>query len=261
MNHRIPLLLLLCAPFATACMQELNSGAASGGLRQPPEPDSGAAAPVVEAGPAPMAEAAVDTDAAPPDQPPCPPGIVEYSLDPLGIIVCGQANGDPPVVTDTPPIQTPDGSTNDPCVQTSGQALVIRQRYCAQCHNAPAAFGNFSFVLDDNQLTSTKSPTFTDDAGNHLQYIVPGDTDNSLLYQRVVHTMANPQGQMPPTGSPAPGIPLNARPSVSEISVLRTWIETCLPTGDDGGAGDDGGPTGSGGGSVDAGRPRDAGRG
>lgn len=199
-------LALLSAPFATAC-QELDTSVTSGGLSQA---DAGA-------------------------QPAC---AVPFSLDPTGEIICGDPDsGAPPVVTKTPPIQTADGVTLDPCVQTLQQAVKIRQRTCAGCHAPPAAMGAFAFVLDDNRLIAARSanPQVLDTTGMRQRLVIPGDPDNSRLYQRIVHTATAAEGQMPPLNTD-PTLPQNPRPSVSEISVLRTWIKTCLGAGADGGA-------------------------
>lgn len=199
---RIPLLFLLCAPLAIGC-QELDAGAASGGPRQPADnPDAGEGSGCE----------------------------VPFSLDPTGEIICGDpVTGEPPVVTETPPIQTADGLTQDPCVQTLQQALRIRKRDCASCHAPPAAMGAFAFVLEDDRLITARSanPQVLDAAGMPQRLVIPGDADNSRLYQRILHTEAAPEGQMPPLNTD-PTLPQGSRPSVSDISVLRTWIETCL---------------------------------
>lgn len=216
-------LALCCISLLTNC-QDVNTGAASGGLRMRPAPSAGPVAPT-----APTAARDAGAEVVSEDGPDsgC---VVPFALDPLGIIVCGDPiTGEPPVVTETPPIQTRDGSTDDPCVQTTQQAYRIRETFCSSCHAPPASFGGFNFILDDAKLVDPTvgiSNKTRDDAGKLVRLIIPGDPDNSWIYQRVQHTLAAPRGQMPPLNTD-PTLPQNPRPSVSDISVLREWIENC----------------------------------
>jgi hypothetical protein len=213
-------LALCCVSSLTDC-QDVNTAAASGGLRPSPAPLTRPVAPTTarDAGAEVVAEDGPDSGC-----------VVPFELDPLGIIICGDPiTGEPPVVTETPPIQTRDGSTDDPCVQTTQQAYRIRETFCSSCHAPPASFGGFNFILDDAKLVDPAvgiSNKTRDDAGKLVRLVIPGDPDNSWIYQRVQHTRAAPRGQMPPLNTD-PTLPQNPRPTVSDISVLREWIENC----------------------------------
>ena len=56
------------------------------------------------------------------------------------------------------------------------------------------------------------------------RFLVPGDPDHSRIYLRTLH------GEMPPPD--IIGLPANPRPSVSDLSVLRHWIESCVAPSD-----------------------------
>jgi hypothetical protein len=122
------------------------------------------------------------------------------------------------VDTTTPAIELADaGTTTDPCVAMKRQSLDIRQRSCASCHAPPAKMGGFGVVLDDDRLLTTSSSSATDDAGKPVPLVVPGNPEGSRLYQRIR------RGEMPPTQTP----PLRA-PTISDLSILHTWITSCL---------------------------------
>jgi hypothetical protein len=126
----------------------------------------------------------------------------------------------PTAIVDGTPMELPDGGmADDPCMVTVDQARQIRETYCAACHAPPAKMGGFDFVLDDAKLKSAVSSTVFDDAGKPLRFLVPGDPDRSRIYHRIV------AGEMPPTQ--APPLPPNPAPTVSDLSVLRTWITAC----------------------------------
>jgi hypothetical protein len=194
MNLRF-LLLPAFASLGTGCFQELDPTAASGRLDAPAGSSS-------DASEAPRGGAALDGCAQP------------FSIDPTGALVCGDRDGGIPVVTATPPIELADGSTTtDPAVATEQQSIAIRQKYCASCHAPPASMGGLGVILDDRALLDAVSSTVTDDAGIAVRLVIAGNPEGSRLYERVV------RGEMPPQ---AP------RPTVSDISVLREWILTCL---------------------------------
>lgn len=181
--------------------------------------------------------------------------IVDPSTSP--VICTDQTGGNPPVVTQTPGIELPDGSTtDDPGVLTELQSIAIRQAYCVKCHGTPGIpAAPFHNILDDEllpdggggTLLKTLSVVTKDTAGNYVPLIVPGDPDHSYLYQRVAqHSMPPPPASL--------AAPANPMPNLSEIQVLRSWIMNCLQSNT--ASGDDGGPGGSaddGGGSDGAG--------
>jgi hypothetical protein len=173
----------------------------------------------------------------------------------------------PPLTTatETPPIDLDtEGkeTTNDPCVLTTQQAKEILTKNCAGCHGggASAQEGKFDCVLDFKKLIMMTSNTVKDpkDPSRFMHFVVPGDPDDSRLYVRVA------LGEMPPpVRFPLPEIP---RPTISDVSVLREWISSCMGGGasspgpapapgpgpaPEGGAG--GGAGGMGGGRADAG--------
>jgi hypothetical protein len=146
-----------------------------------------------------------------------------------------------PIITDTPPIELGADSNGDPtatttnaCDKVIADALAIRTADCSPCHEAPATQGlPLDFVLDDKLISAVSQSTKYEGR----RYIVPGDPDGSLLYQRAAITR-----DMPPSGDIRN---TNNRPTVSDFSVLREWITSCAgapPAGDggDGGAEDDG---------------------
>lgn len=125
MNLRAPLLLLLCAPFASACFQQLDEGAASefGSTAQVEVADggSGAAFPVNLETPA-----------------------IGATADEEGEVVATAASA---------------------CDKVRMDAHEIRQRVCAGCHEGPSAQGApLKFILEDDRLINAKS-TSTSNAG------------------------------------------------------------------------------------------------
>jgi hypothetical protein len=186
---------LLCALLG-GCLQELDPTAANGRLA------AASASSSLDASAASSGSAAPDACAQP------------FVIVPTGEMVCGDPDGDVPVATTTPPIVLPDGATtDDPAAAIEQKSLAIRETYCAGCHAAPATVGGFGVVLDDRALLRAVSTTVVDDAGAPVRLVVPGNADGSRLYQRVL------RGEMPPQPP---------RPSVSDVSVLREWILTCL---------------------------------
>lgn len=134
------------------------------------------------------------------------------------------AGSDYTVALDTPPIEVDfEGDiTLDSCVATSEQARSILERNCAGCHSPPAAMGGFRAILDFPVLVTLTSSTLRDPAtGQFVRLVVPGDPDGSRLYRRAAGN------EMPPMRDAS--LPALPRPSISDISVLRQWIEACLP--------------------------------
>jgi len=129
------------------------------------------------------------------------------------------------VALDTPPIELDyDGEdlTRDACVATTEQARSILEEHCSACHAPPAAMGGFRSVLDFPVLITLGSGTQRDPVtGEPVRLVVPGDPDGSRLYRRVA------ENEMPPTRDASfPALP---RPTISDVSVLREWIDSCLP--------------------------------
>lgn len=118
------------------------------------------------------------------------------------------ANDQPPV--DPAEAQAEGMADEDPCAVTAVQAHAILQGDCASCHEAPARQGNFDFCLETNTLTSAVAST-------GKPFVVAGAPEDSRLYQRVM------AGEMPPAGK-------GPRPTTSDLSILRTWIASCLRT-------------------------------
>jgi hypothetical protein len=257
MNRRISVALLMTTSVAVGCFQELDKGVTSGG-------------PVVQPGANTIGNGLPDGFGDADLTQPCPTGSA------LCYQICGApscANEDATIPTNlaTPVIYLPDGSTTtDPCVQVRAEALIVRERSCAACHNAPADQGSFDYVLDDAKLVQSVSATYdypADAGGGKRRMIIAGDPENSWVYQRIAG------GQMPPAPANASHIlgPTNPAflslvwPTADDVSVLHEWILNCGP-GTDGGAysssyygatygpgPDGGGSSGGGSGGQDAG--------
>jgi hypothetical protein len=131
----------------------------------------------------------------------------------------------PTTSLETPPIELENGTTTtDPCVATRLQAHGILRDNCSKCHQAPARQGQppFDFVLEVDRLVAARSTTVKDpQSGQPARFLVPGQPDQSRLYVRIA------ADEMPPRD--VVGLPPNPkRPSISDLSVLRTWISDCL---------------------------------
>lgn len=123
---------------------------------------------------------------------------------------------------ETPPIELADGTTTkDPCVQTTAQATAILTKDCAPCHSPPGNAANFHSILDFTRLVTLRSSTQKDPfTGEFVRLMVPGDPDRSRVYLRIS------KGEMPPTLDAS--LPQLPRPTFSDLSLLRTWIQSCL---------------------------------
>ena len=154
------------------------------------------------------------------------------------------AKGDPNAkgpALDTPPIDLPNGSsTNDPCAATTWHATDILTTYCASCHGggndgARAGQPPFDYVLDFARMTTARSATVPDPRNPSLGmvFMVPGDPEDSRVYQRIAN------GEMPPM-LPV-GLPQPPRPTISDISVLYTFITSCMGSFTTGGSSPDAG--------------------
>ena len=128
------------------------------------------------------------------------------------------------VALDTPPIELDfEGeSTRDPCVVTTQQATEILRQHCAGCHAPPAGMGGFRSILDFPTLVTLASNTQRDPITNEpVRLVIPGDADSSRVYRRVAI------GEMPPARDAS--LPQLPSPTTSDVSILREWIEACLP--------------------------------
>jgi hypothetical protein len=189
------------AVIATGCFQELNSDAASGGAL--PSPEAG------------------DPGAELPDG-----GETTWEL--CQSPSCDSTDGDIPLLTQTPPIYLADAATTtDPCVQVEQASMVVRQTYCAGCHQSPANQGGLSFVLDDTQLADATSQTATNEAGAPQKLVIAGNPLQSPLYQSVAQGLSGASTGMPPVA--LAGYASIPRPSASDVSILYAWIVACLP--------------------------------
>jgi hypothetical protein len=141
------------------------------------------------------------------------------------------AKGDPNAqgpALDTPPIDLPNGDTApNGCAAVTWQATDMLRTYCGQCHggqDAGARRGQppFDYVLDFQRMASARSATVPDprDPTQGMVFMVPGDPEDSRVYQRIYDNEMPPQ--LPVGLDPLP------RPSVSDISVLYTFIASCM---------------------------------
>jgi hypothetical protein len=117
----------------------------------------------------------------------------------------------------------------DACDATRSKARTILETNCAFCHEAPGNQANFDFILELDKLKTAVSST-------GQRFVVPGDPDQSRIYQRMS------VGEMPPAGR-------MPRPSMADIEVIRQWIVSCF----DGTGGWDRPDAGAGGGAPDGG--------
>jgi hypothetical protein len=128
-------------------------------------------------------------------------------------------------------IELADGETPaSGCEALQIQAHDILETNCARCHggdNPGARQGTppFDCVLDPERMVSMVSATAKDpDTLQPARFLKPGDPDHSRIYLRPYN------GEMPPPD--VIGLPPNPRPSVSDLSVLRQWIASCVPDTD-----------------------------
>ena len=140
------------------------------------------------------------------------------------------AKGDPNAgpSLDTPPIDLPNGdTTSDACMATTWNARDILSRYCGNCHGggddgARRGQPPFDYVLDFQRMTTARSATVPDprDPSQGMVFMVPGDPEDSRVYQRIAND------EMPPV-LPVGLDPL-PRPTISDLSVLYTFISSCM---------------------------------
>lgn len=149
-------------------------------------------------------------------------------LDPDASSGGGDSGDDSEVLLDTPPIDLPGGgTTDDPCEVTTAQAMEILDTTCGSCHGggSPGARQGqppFDYVLDVDKLIAARSESVPDpdDPSLGMRFLIPGDPEGSRLYARIV------AGEMPP--DVPVGLPEIPLPTVSDMSVLYTWINSCV---------------------------------
>jgi hypothetical protein len=124
-------------------------------------------------------------------------------------------------------------------------ALGLLTTKCAACHTPSTP--PLNFITDVSRLTMAASPTPSYAANS--RYVVPGRPEDSLIYIRAAINK-----DMPLQNPLAPSSSL----TVSESSVLREWIASCVP-GAKAATGNGGMPGAGGGGETGGGAPVDAG--
>jgi cytochrome c5 len=112
-----------------------------------------------------------------------------------------------------------------PCEKTAADAHEILKKNCSVCHDIGAASSGvprFDFVMNDDQL---KAKTWERMGQPALRFLIPGDPDNSVIYERaaVARDMPPIQGDV--------NAPFYPRVTYSEASVLREWILNCFEGG------------------------------
>jgi hypothetical protein len=244
MRCRVPILLMLSAPPLAACFQEIDTGAAKGvpavagnstvDASLPP-PGEGAGCNANGCGCNATGSCALGDCA--PGSPACPSGTCFLQYGAGGGSFCQ------PALAQTPPAGHDEAgnAVTDQCQAVEIQSQGLRSTYCAGCHQSPANQGQFNFILNDSKLTTSFTSYPVD--GGFWRYVVPGDCDDSFIYYRIRlgQTIDPATNQPPALGMPPAGLP---RPAISDLSVLREWINCLggnplgLGGGDAGSAGD-----------------------
>jgi len=112
-----------------------------------------------------------------------------------------------------------------PCDKTQLDAHKILKANCAVCHDigqASSGVPRFDFLMDDDQL---KVKTWERMGQPALRFLIPGDPDNSVIYERAAIAR-----DMPPIQGDV-NAPFYPRVTYSEASVLREWILNCFEGG------------------------------
>jgi hypothetical protein len=127
--------------------------------------------------------------------------------------------------------------------------MAILEQDCSNCHGEQAGVASgapqWNFVLNiDEMETSTIDTAINPDTNQPWRFLIAGDPDNSRIYARIA------AGAMPPgdQNGEAP----KPRPTLSDVSVLRQWISSCLGGGTGGRAVGTGGPDAMDAGGEDA---------
>jgi hypothetical protein len=112
------------------------------------------------------------------------------------------------------------------CDKTEEDAHNILRVNCAGCHaigEASQGVPPFDFVMNDDLLKVKTWPRQGQTTA--LRFLIPGDPDNSVVYER-----AAMKRDMPPIQAD-PQQPFYERITYSEASVLREWILNCFQGG------------------------------
>jgi hypothetical protein len=196
MNHRVWMFWFLCAPFAAGCFQEIDTGADKRSV-------------VVD--PAAPGETADPGDGKIPTLTTTP--TIDIVADPNTAYTDTTNNG---VV----------GTTSSACEANNMQVMSMFTRYCGGCHNGQnQGTPPFNFILDPKQLTTVILGT-----SFPKPLVIPGDPDQSEVYIRIatgrmpVDTSGLNIGQLRPPAQ-SDGV---TRPTLSDLSVIREWINSCL---------------------------------
>ena len=116
-------------------------------------------------------------------------------------------------------------AADTPCDKTALDAHAVLKANCSVCHDiglASSGAPRFDFVMDDDQL---KVKTWERQGQTPLRFLIPGDPDNSVIYER-----AAMKRDMPPVQAD-PQQPFYPRISYRDASVLREWILNCFEGG------------------------------
>ena len=153
-------------------------------------------------------------------------GCFLQPIDPTARSVTQQTDAGLTTVTMTPPIEFDGGAYTSACQVVTYQASAVLEKYCARCHSgrdegAHRGVPPFDFLFDFERLKNAPSSVADlRDMTRKMRFVAAGDPDNSRLYLRVA------RGEMPPPD--VVGLPPNPRPTVSDISILREWIASCM---------------------------------
>jgi hypothetical protein len=127
----------------------------------------------------------------------------------------------PDAASNTPPVMKliacdPANLAGPSCAQTCMDAQTIMQNLCDGCHQT-GSIGGLADPADYHSLSNVQaSSKFPGQV-----YVLPGDPDRSLIYKRIAVDR-----DMPPPSTIDSQIP---QPSISDVSVLREWIQSCIP--------------------------------
>jgi hypothetical protein len=119
------------------------------------------------------------------------------------------------------------GEGRSVCEATGAQAMDILGKFCSGCHTEDfnTQMGNPKFnILDVDTLKDPSmvwSITMDPVTMQPYRFLVPGQPNRSAIYARIMG------GAMPkqPTDVREPRLPT---PTVSDLSVLHTWITSCI---------------------------------
>src|SRR5262245_12925683 len=130
---------------------------------------------------------------------------------------------------DTPPIELEDGgTTDDSCEVNTAQAMEILGKSCVACHGTPGApTAGFDFVTNVETLKSRRvmNPAYFDPRDGLLfRFLTPGEPEHSYIFVRMM------TATMPPKSGVDPRLDVTY-PTISDMSVIYTWIKGC--TGED----------------------------